>query len=71
MVVVPCFSHSPLKNDDHAFADASNITRMSRLQNVHRQNASFMGPEIQVLADFTLLQKKYLKEHFGWNEDNF
>ncbi len=42
----------------------SNITHMSRLQNVYyhpnvacirRQNASFMGPEIQVLEDFTLL----------------
>jgi hypothetical protein len=61
------------------FADANNKTRLSRPQNVYyhpnvacirRHNASFLGPEIQVSADTTLLDlhKKYLSEHFGWDE---
>ena len=46
------------------FADANNITRISRLQNVYyhpnvacirRQHASFMGPKIQVPAEVVLL----------------
>lgn len=60
------------------FTDTNNVTRVSRLQNVYyhpniacirRQNASFVGPEIQVAAEVTLLDlhKKYLSEHFGWN----
>ncbi len=35
---------------------------------IHRQNASFMGPEIQVLVDFTLLdihKKSILKNILG------
>ncbi len=47
------------REERRPFADASNITRISRLQNVYyhpnvacirRQNASFMGSEIQVSA---------------------
>ena len=62
------------------FADANNITRLSRLQNVYyhpnvacirRHNASFVGPEIQVSAeiDLTDVHLKYLIEHFGWNQN--
>lgn len=60
-----------------AFTDATNISRLSRPQNVYyhpncacirRLNASFVGPEIQVPHDISLLYNhtKYLIEHFGW-----
>ena len=43
---------------------------LSQYACIRHQNASFMGPEIQVPAEVVLLDlhKKYLEEHLGWNE---
>jgi hypothetical protein len=67
------------REERRPFSDSNNVTRLSRLQNVYyhsnvacirRQNASFVGPEIQVSAEITLLDahNKYLAEHFGSNQ---
>ena len=60
------------------FTDAQNVARLIRPQNVyyhpsmsyiHHQNPSFIGNDIYVPGDLTLLSvhEKYLFDHFSWH----